>query len=109
LGTAKIEGEDDVQKERHKFRNTKRGVRRQHVPEQHQHQPGNLYDCSTSDLRTIINVGRDTRNIIIARRRSAMRWRPTAPPTIISLSTTWVQLGNASQKSGNNPLEERKP
>jgi hypothetical protein len=30
---------------------------------------GNLYDSSTSDLRTIINAGRDARNVIIARQQ----------------------------------------
>jgi hypothetical protein len=30
---------------------------------------GNLYDSSTGDLRTIINVGRDARNVIIARQQ----------------------------------------
>jgi hypothetical protein len=46
VGTVKIEDEDDVQKERHKLRNAKRAACRQRVPEQHQYQPGNLYDCS---------------------------------------------------------------
>jgi hypothetical protein len=67
VGTVKIEDEDDVQKERHKLRNAKRAMRRQRVPEQHQHQPGNLYNCSMSALRTIINDGQDACNIIIAR------------------------------------------
>jgi hypothetical protein len=37
-----------------------------------------------------------------------MRWRPIAPPTVISLSTTWRQLGSASKKLGNNPPIERR-
>jgi hypothetical protein len=53
-----IEDEDDIQKERYKT-----GC----VPEQRQHQPGNLYDCSTSDLRTIISAGWDARKVIITR------------------------------------------
>jgi hypothetical protein len=40
---------------------------KQIISEQHQHQPGNLYDCSTSDLSTKINDDRDARNVIIAR------------------------------------------
>jgi hypothetical protein len=30
---------------------------------------GNLYDSSTGDLRTIINVGWDARNVIVARQQ----------------------------------------
>jgi hypothetical protein len=67
--TIKIEDEEDIQKERRKLRNTKRANRRHRVVEQHQRGQGNLYDCSTSDLHTIINVGRDTRNVIIARQQ----------------------------------------
>jgi hypothetical protein len=69
MGTMKIEDEDDVQREWHKLWNTKRATRRQRIPEQHQHQPGNLYNCSTNDLRTIINTRRDARNVIIARQQ----------------------------------------
>jgi hypothetical protein len=69
VGTTKIEDEVDIQKERHKLRNAKRAAHRQRVLGQHQHQPGNLYDCSTSDLRTIINAGQDAHNIIIARQQ----------------------------------------
>jgi hypothetical protein len=39
---------------------------RHSIVEQHQQGQGNLYDFSTSDLRTIINVGRDAHNVIIA-------------------------------------------
>jgi hypothetical protein len=67
LGTTKIEDEDNIQKERHNIRNAKRAACRRRVSEQHQHQPANLYDCPTSDLRTIINAGQDARNVIIAR------------------------------------------
>jgi hypothetical protein len=69
VGTTKIEDEDDLQKERHKLRNAKRAACRQRVPEQHLHQPGYLYDCSTSDIHTIFNDARDARDIIIARQQ----------------------------------------
>jgi hypothetical protein len=65
--TIKIEDGDDTQKERHRLRNTKRAKRRHRIVEQHQRGQGNLCNSSTSDLRTIINVGGDARNIIITR------------------------------------------
>jgi hypothetical protein len=34
-----------------------------------QHRLGNLYDFSTTDLRNVINIGRDARNVIIARQQ----------------------------------------
>jgi hypothetical protein len=69
VGTTKIKDEDDIQKEWHKLRNAKHAACRRHVPIQHQHQPGNLYNCSTSNLRIIINVGWDAHNVIIARQQ----------------------------------------
>jgi hypothetical protein len=38
--------------------------------------------------------------------RSAKKWKPTAPPCINSLSTTWRIRESASQKLGNNPHAE---
>jgi hypothetical protein len=69
MGTTKIEDKDNVQKERHKLRSAKRAACRQRILGQQQHQPSNLYDCSTSDLCTIINAGWDARNAIIARQQ----------------------------------------
>jgi hypothetical protein len=40
--------------------------------------------------------------------RSMKKWKPTAPPTIKSLSTTWRQLRSTSQKLENNPPVERR-
>jgi hypothetical protein len=51
-GVVNIEDEDDLQKERCRFRNAKCTKRRQRTLEQQQHQPGNLYDFSTTDLPT---------------------------------------------------------
>jgi hypothetical protein len=78
--TIKIEDEEDIQKERRKLRNTKRANRRHRVVEQHQRGQGNHYDCSTSNLHTVINVGRDARNVIIVRQREheeAEAYNPT--------------------------------
>jgi hypothetical protein len=56
-----------AQKECHKLRNAKCTKCRHHIVKQRQRGQGNLYNPSTSDLHTIINVGRDDRNVIIAR------------------------------------------
>jgi phage terminase small subunit len=40
--------------------------------------------------------------------RSVKKWKPTAPPIIKSLSTTWRQLESISKKLGNNPPVERR-
>jgi sigma54-dependent transcription regulator len=79
VGTVKIKDEDDVQKERRKLRNAKRAARRQRISEQHQHQPGNLYDFATMNLCNVINVGRDARNVIIAGRQERIKVEAYSP------------------------------
>ena len=49
--------------------NQKRAFRRQHLANTLQEQQGDNYDYSNCDLRSVINVGRDARNIIISRRK----------------------------------------
>jgi hypothetical protein len=66
VDTAKKENKDSVRNERCRLRNTKHAERRHRIVEQRQQGQGNLYDL-TSDLRTIINAGRDARNVIIVR------------------------------------------
>jgi hypothetical protein len=63
--TMKITAKDDVQREHRRLRNAKHAKRSHCTLEQHQ--PDNLYDFSTIDLRNIINAGRDARSVIIAR------------------------------------------
>jgi hypothetical protein len=41
--------------------------------ERQQHQPGNLYNFSTTDLRNIANIGQDACNIIIARQQERVK------------------------------------
>jgi uncharacterized protein YcbK (DUF882 family) len=65
----KIEDEDDVQSERRRFRNAKHTKHRKHTMERQQHQPGDLYDFSMTNLHNIINISRDACNIIIARQQ----------------------------------------
>jgi hypothetical protein len=57
--------------ERHNLLNQKRAFRHQCLANSQQEQQGNNYDFSNCDLRNVINVGRDARNIIIPRRKGA--------------------------------------
>jgi hypothetical protein len=108
MGTTKIEDEDDVQKEPHKLRNAKRATCRQRVPEQHQHQHGNLYVCSTSDLRTIINAGRDARNVVITRQQERDEVEAYSPTNyhipLDYLGTTW----KCKPEVGEQPTRRKK-
>jgi hypothetical protein len=67
--TIKIQDANDVQKERSKIINAKHAKCRHCMVKIHQPGQSNLFDCSTSDLRTVINAGRDARNVIIAKRQ----------------------------------------
>ena len=49
--------------------NQKRAFRRQHLANSLQEQQGDNYNYSNCDLHSVINVGRDARNIIISRRK----------------------------------------
>ena len=55
--------------ERRRLLNQKRAFRRQRLANSQQEQQGDNYDYSNCDLRNVINVGHDTRNIIISRRK----------------------------------------
>ena len=49
--------------------NQKRAFRCQRLANSQQEQQGDNYDYSNCDLRNVINVGRDARNVIISRRK----------------------------------------
>ena len=55
--------------ERRRLLNQKRAFRRQRLANNQQEPQGNNYDYSNCDLRNVINVGRDARNVIISRRK----------------------------------------
>ena len=55
--------------ERRRLLNQKRAFRRQCLTNNLQEQQGDNYDYSNCDLRSVINVGRDARNVIISRRK----------------------------------------
>ena len=54
--------------ERRRLLNQKRAFRRQRLANRQQEQHGDNYDYSNCDLRNVINIGRDARNVIISRR-----------------------------------------
>jgi hypothetical protein len=49
--------------------NQKRAFRRQRLANHQQEQQDDNYDYSNSDLRNVINIGHDARNVIISRRK----------------------------------------
>ena len=55
--------------ERHRLLNQKRAFRCQCLANSQQEQQGDNYDYSNCDLRNVINVGRDARNVIISRKK----------------------------------------
>ena len=55
--------------EHRRLLNQKRAFRRQRLANSQQEQQGDNYDYSNCDLRNVINVGHDTRNVIISRRK----------------------------------------
>ena len=52
----------------HRLLNQKSAFRHQRLANCPQEQQGDNYDYSNSDLRNVINIGRDARNVIISRR-----------------------------------------
>ena len=55
--------------ERRRLLNHKRAFRRQRLANSQQEKQGDNYDYSNCDLRNVINVGRDARNVIISRKK----------------------------------------
>jgi hypothetical protein len=55
--------------ERRRLLHQKRAFRCQCLSNRQQEQQGDNYDYSNCDLRNVINVGRDARNVIISRRK----------------------------------------
>jgi hypothetical protein len=53
----------------HRLLNEKRAFRHQRIANRQQEQQGDNYDYSNSDLRNVINIGRDEHNVIISRRK----------------------------------------
>jgi hypothetical protein len=64
-----------------------------------QHQPSNLYNFSTTNLRNVINVGRDAHNVIIARQQECIEVEAYSPTNYHIpqeyLSSTWKHKLNS--------------
>ena len=60
--------EEDLYEHR-RLLNQKWAFRRQRLANSQQEEQGDNYDYSNCDLRNVINVGRDARNVIISRRK----------------------------------------
>ena len=59
---------EDLYERRHLL-NQKRAFTRQPLANNQQEQQGDNYDYSNCDLRNVINIGCDARNVIISRRK----------------------------------------
>jgi hypothetical protein len=59
---------EDLYECRHLLK-TKRAFRSQRLANSQQEQQGDNYDYSNCNLRNVINIGRDARNVIISRRK----------------------------------------
>jgi hypothetical protein len=108
----KMEDEDDIQKERCRFRNAKCVERKQRTLERQQHQPGNLYDFSTTDLRNIINICRDAHNIIITRQQEHVEVEAYSPTNYYIpqdyLSSTWKHKSDTPHATTERPTRGKK-
>jgi hypothetical protein len=62
-----------------KIRNQKRNMRRRIATEWRQQQIGDAFDYSNSDLRNVINIGRDARTVIISRRKERQEAEAYSP------------------------------
>jgi hypothetical protein len=83
----KVEDADDIQKERRTLINAKRTKRRHRVVEMNQQGSGNLHDSSTVTFAPSSTLAGTPAMSSLLGSRSAKKWKPTAPPTINSLST----------------------
>jgi hypothetical protein len=57
--------------ERHRLLNQERAFKRQRLANRQHGQQGDNYEYSNSDLRNVINIGRDACNVIISRRKES--------------------------------------
>ena len=80
--------------------NHKRMFRRQRLANRQQEQQGDNYDYSNCDLRHVINVGRDARNIINSRRKERGKSRRTA---LLPTTASRQKLPHPSRSTSRQP------
>jgi hypothetical protein len=99
----KVDDTDDTQKECRRLINAKRTQCGHHAIKMNQQGCRNLHDFSTGDLRDIINVGRDARNVIIAgqqEREEARAYSPIRYQRPLDYpETTWKRKPEAVEQS----------
>ena len=86
--------------ERRRLLNQKRAFRRQRLVNSQQEQQGDNYDYSNCDLRSVINVGRDVRNIIISRRKE---WGESRHTTLVPTTASRQRLPHPSRSTSRQP------
>jgi hypothetical protein len=65
--------------ERCRLLNQKRVFRQQRIADRRQEKQGDNYDSSNNDLRNVINIGRDARNVIISRKKECEKIKAYSP------------------------------
>jgi hypothetical protein len=99
----KVEDTNSIKKEHRRLINAKCAQSRHCAVKTNLQGSGNLHDFSTSDLRAIINAGRDTRNVIIARqqeRKEVEAYSPTCYQLLLDyLETTRKRKPEAGKQS----------
>jgi hypothetical protein len=103
----KVEDANDTQKERRKLINAKRAKRRHGTVETNHQGSSNLYDSSTCDLRTIINIGRDARNVTIARQREREEVEAYSP-THYQISLDYLETSRKRKPEAGEQSSRRK-
>ena len=81
--TVQMDGDES---ERRKIRNQKRNIWCHQAAESHHQQVGNSFDYSNSDLRNVINIGRDARTVIISRRKERQEEEAYSPTSNYCIS-----------------------
>ena len=72
--------------------NQKRALRRQRVAERHQERPGDSYNYPNSDLRGIINIGHDARNVIIYKKQEHEETEAYSPMSNYRIPSDYSRL-----------------
>lgn len=112
-------GENDTRREHRRIKNMKRSIRRHRQIQLCQNSCGDSYDFSNSDLRNIINIGCDVRNVIISRKREREEIEAYSPMSNYRIPHTfktqvdstpreqWPKKEKATQTSFKKALHEQ--
>lgn len=92
--TVKLEDEQEEMDlyKRRSILNQKRALRRKRATTHHQEHRGDSFDYSNSDLRNVINIGRDARNVIISRRQEREKVEAYCPTSNYHIPDDYPRL-----------------